>query len=118
MRLAAGLLILCAAALIVTHLKPEGRMSFRLDASRAAFRQDERMNVPWPEGAIDPNTGDAQELEQLNGVGPAIAQRIIEERETNGAFLFPEDLLNVSGIGQKTLNKLWSQLSLPKPDHQ
>jgi competence ComEA-like helix-hairpin-helix protein len=43
----------------------------------------------------------AEELQALYGIGPSLAQTIVEERETNGAFHYPEDLLNVKGIGEK-----------------
>ena len=117
LRLAAGLMIVLAAALIFTHLQMDKPAAFRLRASEASLRQEEKMTFPWPEGDVDINAGDVQELDRLYGVGPAIAQSIIEERETNGAFLFPEDLLAVRGIGQKTLDKLWNQIFLPKPDY-
>ena len=54
-----------------------------------------------------------RELDTLPGVGEVIAQRIIEEREENGPFYYPEDLMNVKGIGEKTLEKLLSHIRLP-----
>ena len=112
------LLLIIAGALLIANLKLDRPVSFHLSASKAVLRQDERMDYAWPEGTIDINTGDAAELDMLRGVGPAIAQRIIEEREANGRFTYPEDLLSVNGIGQKTLDKLWEQIFLPKPDNQ
>ncbi|MBP3648047.1 MAG: helix-hairpin-helix domain-containing protein [Clostridia bacterium] len=112
------LLLIIAGALLIANLKLDQPVSFHLSASKAALRQDERMDYAWPEGTIDINTGDAAELDMLRGVGPAIAQRIIEERGANGRFTYPEDLLSVNGIGQKTLDKLWEQIFLPKPDNQ
>jgi len=109
------LLIAAAGALIAANLQLDQPASFRLAAPEAALRQGERMNVPWPEGTMDINAGGVEELDKLRGVGPAIAQRIIEEREANGSFAYPEDLLNVNGIGPKTLDKLWEQIFLPKP---
>jgi competence protein ComEA len=51
------------------------------------------------EDLININTASSFELETLPGIGPTIAQRIIEHRETNGPFLAIEDIVNVSGIG-------------------
>jgi competence protein ComEA len=55
------------------------------------------------EALIDLNTADAATLEELPRVGPALAQRIIEWRTTNGRFTSVDDLLGVSGIGEKML---------------
>lgn len=53
-------------------------------------------------GKVNLNVADAATLETLPGVGPALAARIIEWRDTNGRFTAPEDLKSVSGIGEKT----------------
>ena len=66
-----------------------------------------------PDGPVAVNTADADELDTLPGVGEVIARRIIEERETNGPFYYPEDLMNVKGIGEKTLEKLLPHIRLP-----
>ena len=55
---------------------------------------------------VDINRAAQAELETLPGIGPAMARRIIDYREQNGAFLSPEDLTKVKGIGEKTLEKL------------
>lgn len=53
------------------------------------------------DGLIDLNTATADQLQTLPGVGPAISARIVSDREANGPFAAPEDLMRVSGIGQK-----------------
>jgi competence protein ComEA len=53
-------------------------------------------------GKVNINTADAAALETLPRVGPALAARILAWREENGRFTSIEDLLSVSGIGEKT----------------
>jgi competence protein ComEA len=63
-------------------------------------------------GAININTANAAALEELPGVGPALAERIVLWREANGAFASVDDLLNVTGIGQKKLEGLRDSAAL------
>jgi competence protein ComEA len=57
-------------------------------------------------GKVNLNTADQAALETLPRVGPAMAQRIIDWRESNGRFTAVEDLLNVTGVGEKTFESL------------
>lgn len=61
-----------------------------------------------PSGLVNINTADEAELDGLPGVGPSTARAIIEDRERNGSFSSPEDLMRVSGIGEKKFEKLRS----------
>src|SRR5690606_14029956 len=55
-------------------------------------------------GAVNINTADAQTIaSSLTGIGQAKAEAIVEYREANGPFRSVEDLLQVKGIGEKTL---------------
>ena len=55
---------------------------------------------------LDINRADAAALQTLPGIGKVLAQRIIDYREMYGAFTEPEDLLEVKGIGEATLEKI------------
>lgn len=55
---------------------------------------------------VNINTASAEELTILNGIGEKKAQLIVEYREQNGLFMTKEDLMNISGIGEKTFDSL------------
>ncbi|MFY1636978.1 ComEA family DNA-binding protein [Solwaraspora sp. WMMB335] len=57
-------------------------------------------------GKVDLNAATSQQLETLPGVGPVLAQRIIEHRERTGGFASVEDLRKVSGIGDTRFDQL------------
>lgn len=57
-------------------------------------------------GLINVNTATIEELDQLPGIGPVLAGRIVEDREANGPFRSVDDLLRVPGIGEVLLAKL------------
>jgi len=65
-----------------------------------------------PSGKVNINTADSTQLQTLNGVGPATAQKIIDYREANGRFASVEDIRNVSGIGDKTFEKLKEYITI------
>ncbi len=58
------------------------------------------------EQKININTADSTQLQTLSGIGPVTAQKIIDYRENHGRFESIEDIKNVSGIGEKTFEKL------------
>ncbi len=61
------------------------------------------------------NTADATTLaKELDGIGPAKAQAIVEYRQKNGPFRSAEDLLKVEGIGQKVLDQNRGNIRLEK----
>ena len=58
-----------------------------------------RVSKPTRAGPININRATAKQLDALDGIGPVIAQRIIDYRKINGSFLTIDDLQKVSGIG-------------------
>lgn len=61
---------------------------------------------------ISLNKANSKELEQLPGVGPVIAARIIQYREQHGGFSSLQELIEVKGIGEKTVEKIKPYLKL------
>lgn len=61
---------------------------------------------------ISINRASVQELDKLPGIGPALAQRIVDYRQANGEFKAITDLKNVSGIGENKFKQLQDKISL------
>ena len=61
---------------------------------------------------VNLNTASQTELEELPGIGPKAAARIIEYRERKGPFKKVEDLMNVQGIGEKSFLRLRPQITI------
>ena len=55
---------------------------------------------------LDINTAPAEALERLPEIGPALAERIVADREANGPFAAVEELRRVDGIGEKTVEAI------------
>jgi|JI10StandDraft_1071094.scaffolds.fasta_scaffold63860_6 competence protein ComEA len=65
--------------------------------------------------AVNVNTASVAELQLLPRIGPAVAARIVEQREKNGPFKALDDLLLVRGIGEATYDQLKPYLALSGP---
>lgn len=63
-------------------------------------------------GLVNINTADVTQLQTITGVGPVMAQRIVDYRAANGDFTSVDGLLAVSGIGPKTLEKMRAQVTV------
>jgi competence protein ComEA len=63
-------------------------------------------------GTVNINVATAEELQTLPGIGPSKAETIIAYREENGGFDSIEDLMNVSGIGEKSFGKLKASITV------
>ena len=95
-----------AAALWLTapgHTGP----GYRVTVERGASERD---------GKIDVNAADADTLTLLPGIGPVLGQRIVDYRETHGPYTAPEQLLQVQGIGPKTLAGLQDYITWEEND--
>ena len=65
-----------------------------------------------PNERIDINTADWKALAKLPGIGEVLAKRIVEFRNKYGPFASVEDLLSVTGIGEKKLNNIISYITV------
>lgn len=61
---------------------------------------------PDAEGLVNINTATAAQLQTLPGIGPVLAQRILDHREAHGPFEKATDLIRVEGIGEKKLTAI------------
>jgi len=64
------------------------------------------------EELVDINTASLEELDKLPGIGPTIAQRIIDYRTENGPFATIDDIVNVPGIGSATFDEIRDQITV------
>lgn len=108
--LCAALAFTGAGALLCAHWHA-GPFANAAAVSPAPLLRSAHTVLPLPSGTVDVNTADAEALCALPGIGPALSAAIVAEREANGPFRYPEDLLAVPGIGEKKLAAMRDMLA-------
>jgi competence protein ComEA len=78
----------------------------------AVDRSTPKKSVKKYSGIVNINRATKAEFDSLVGIGPVIAGKIVTYRNQNGSFMAIEDLLKVSGIGAKTLERIQPRLTL------
>lgn len=67
-------------------------------------------NQTYAEEKMDINKASIKELQRLDGIGKALANRIIEYRTLNGPFQSTKDIMKINGIGKLTFEKISGQI--------
>jgi competence ComEA-like helix-hairpin-helix protein len=86
---------------------------FFLTICFALVAEAEATKKPPPK-PININTANSDELQQVPGIGPATAEKILQMRKSYGAFKSVDDLLSIRGIGKKRLDKMRKYLTVSK----
>lgn len=100
------------SGMIYTHRFESGALAMgeRITAAEIGVVEEETTEE-WT-GELNINTATAEELELLPGIGEGRAADIIAYREANGAFSRIEDIMQISGIGEKTFEKMKEQITV------
>lgn len=78
----------------------------------AAPKTEAKQEVAPANVNVNVNTASAEELQTVRGIGPSLAERIVEYRNQNGKFQKVEDLVNIRGIGEAKFQKIKTQVSV------
>lgn len=111
-----GLVMLAAIigynAFFVPDMPQTVRSEGNIVQKKQSAREDSGKNS-LKSALVNINTASEQELcDNLTGIGPAIAKRIISYRKSHGGFSSKEELMNVKGIGEKVFVKLKNNISV------
>jgi competence protein ComEA len=125
---APGLVVVADSARLADAIAAAGGTTRRADLERvnlaAPLQDGQQVVIPGigenaagvamaTDGLIHINSASVSQMEQLPGVGPVLAERIVAFREENGPFSTVEDLLDVAGIGEAKLDALRDMVALP-----
>lgn len=82
--------------------------------SNTASTAEKYLPKPPASKVVDLNLATREDLMTLPGIGPSLADRILEDRQSKGSFQTVEDLMRIRGIKEKTLQKLKPFLKVTK----
>ena len=93
------------------YIRTQDEVAINPQAGVVLGSENEKDEIDSAESApntakININTASKEELEEIPGVGPSTADKILTYREENGLFTFIEDIMNVTGIGEGKFEKM------------
>lgn len=91
---------------------PQDSQIIATTASSQATESSAQQTQPTVSGKLNINTATLEQLQALEGIGPVLAQRIIDYRTEHGPFSTIADLANVDGIGDKRLDTIWDDITV------
>ena len=99
-----------------------GRNSYASQVQSAGFALPQAVQSSEPQSStgtepdtietVNINTATSDQLQTLPGIGPVLAQRIIDHREANGPFPSAAHLIQVEGLGEKTLHNIMDYITV------
>lgn len=107
-----GWLLLAACLVLAAISAFDGYHAPVRTGYKASLREAQVQPVPVQQGSICVNLADETVLDGLPGIGPSMARAIEEERQLHGPFFYPEDLMQVRGIGEKKLSGMRELLDM------
>ena len=99
-----------AAEEIVQERPDEAQNGEDLSSGIPDSAPDAAAEKAGPQGRVDINRASQAELEALPGIGPVLAQRIVEWRERSGPFVSAEQIMDVEGIGEGKYAEIRDQI--------
>ncbi|MBE0601876.1 MAG: helix-hairpin-helix domain-containing protein [Firmicutes bacterium] len=102
-----ALLMVAGVALLVSHWQGRETVTYLQASVKPAVSS---APYSWPGGDVNVNTADFEQLQTLTGINRSQMQALLDDRALYGDFDFPEDLIFIKGIGEKTLEKIFDQL--------
>src|SRR5246127_2537119 len=96
------------------QIKLQVRISLSILVFCFAFAAISGATKKPPLKPININTANSEELQQVPGIGPATAEKILQMRKSYGTFKSVDDLLAIKGIGKKRLEKMRKYLTVSK----